>query len=818
MRREFTTAAIAFALSSATIGARQLTPSEALDRISPDIRLNTLSVGRTDRNVTPILTKESNGLNTLYIFNHDNGFIIVSADDAADKALLGFGTSGPIEKGRALPPPLEALIESYSQEIALCAASEPSGTGGSTDADDTREDIEPFVATTWDQTAPYNDQCPEINGSKTLVGCVALAMGQAMAYYKYPDKGTGSNSYTPYTIGHSLTVDFSTQNYHWDNMANSLNQASPAGEIEEVAHLLYNLGVSVNMEYSLSSSGAYYPEGGQALIDHFGYDKGMRFLHKNYFTYEEWTDMLYAEIKSGRPVLYGGSSTKESHAFVCSGYRKGGYFHFNWGYGGWLNGYFQLSALNPQFQTGIGDTEGFNNNQQMLIGIQPDAGTQTPGIVLEFSSDFEVRNPIYSRTEGNAISIYDSRGIINQSYGTIDAIFGLRLTDESGNISYAQSVSPVQLSNGQAVRTIKIPVDSFPQTGSYIVEPVVRIAGGNWVSNLVKLSCINSLKLTATPEELIFSAAEEPVITVTDLNAYTVIMNNRQCGISATLTNHGTEEYVEDIYPALETDEEEVALAEKLTVDLEPGYSAPYKWIGRFNRTLTPGQYTLFLVDKYGKKLSQGIKVTVDENTTENEEFTTDITFGDNKAKARSESSPAEIESGEFKAAVTVNCTSGFFSDNVGALVFNGPHGVVEVYGQFIALKAGQSYTVDLSNDGTWLQPETTYTLYAYGPSHDRFATSYFRLSPAGIETIDAEEKNINLYPVPATARISVSADGVIENADIYSMSGTHILTAPGNGTDTCTVGIETLPQGVYIMKIALTGNPLPRIGRFVKH
>lgn len=48
----------------------------------------------------------------------------------------------------------------------------------------------------WDQTPPYNDQCPAPTGSGThaLVGCGATAIAQIMYYWKWPMSGEGSES------------------------------------------------------------------------------------------------------------------------------------------------------------------------------------------------------------------------------------------------------------------------------------------------------------------------------------------------------------------------------------------------------------------------------------------------------------------------------------------------------------------------------------------------------------------------------------------------------------------------------------------------
>ena len=81
-----------------------------------------------------------------------------------------------------------------------------------------------------------------------------------------------------------------------------------------------------------------------------------------------------AELDGGNPVFYGGSSDSGGHAFVLDGYTDNGYFHVNWGWSGYCNGYFLLSALNPDGQGAGGSAGGYNNGQDALVGLKRDEG------------------------------------------------------------------------------------------------------------------------------------------------------------------------------------------------------------------------------------------------------------------------------------------------------------------------------------------------------------------------------------------------------------------------------------------------------------
>ncbi|MFA4851669.1 MAG: CUB domain-containing protein, partial [Bacteroidales bacterium] len=80
--------------------------------------------------------------------------------------------------------------------------------------------------------------------------------------------------------------------------------------------------------------------------------------------------LIRTELDNKRPVLYSGfdpSPPYSGHAFVCDGYQGTNYFHFNWGWSGYYNGYFYLSSLNP----GGND---LSSGQEAVIGIYPGSG------------------------------------------------------------------------------------------------------------------------------------------------------------------------------------------------------------------------------------------------------------------------------------------------------------------------------------------------------------------------------------------------------------------------------------------------------------
>ena len=70
--------------------------------------------------------------------------------------------------------------------------------------------------------------------------------------------------------------------------------------------------------------------------------------------------------------MYGGASDEGGHSFICDGYNSMNYFHFNWGWSGVGDGYFTLSNLKPGSGGAGGGSYDFSEDQDVLIGIEPD--------------------------------------------------------------------------------------------------------------------------------------------------------------------------------------------------------------------------------------------------------------------------------------------------------------------------------------------------------------------------------------------------------------------------------------------------------------
>jgi hypothetical protein len=205
-----------------------------------------------------------------------------------------------------------------------------------------------------------------------------------------------------------------------------------------VATLMYQCGVSVDMSYGVGSTGgssAYVISSESpvqncaeyALKTYFGYTGIQGVARSAYPNKTDWINLLKTELDAGRPVLYAGFGSGGGHCFNCDGYDANDFFHFNWGWSGQFDGYFDVDALNPE-GTGIGGGTGeFNSGQQAIIGIQGQGGgTQSSTLNLfdyvtpspsniEYGESFTVTTNIFNNTtqdfNGNyCAAIFDNNG------------------------------------------------------------------------------------------------------------------------------------------------------------------------------------------------------------------------------------------------------------------------------------------------------------------------------------------------------------------------------------------------------------------------
>lgn len=384
-----------------------------------------------------------------YVFNNpDGGWILISAEDKV-YPVIAYSESGYFDADD-LPVNVEWWMNGVSSTIKSVRESDSEANAAVLSAwntllnqngapDKGKKELNTAL---WNQFAPYNDYCPIVAGEnkRSVTGCVATAMAIVARYYMWPEYGKGViGGYTTSTLS-TYIPPYSIDNhkYDWSQMPLSDGGNISSGWTEDqkrqVAQLMYDCGVMVNMDYSYSDgSGAFSESIPQAIQENLSYSKSSTNIYRSAYTLEKWFGAISDEIADNRVVLYSGSGSAGGHAFVCDGYDTDGYkLHFNWGWGGAYNGYFTLDLT-------LYDGLQLNNNQTAVIGICPENSevviTDIPDLMHYVYDGLTGLKPISGTdmTEGSEVSFdagwfYVSPG----SEGSYE--FKICLMDENGEV------------------------------------------------------------------------------------------------------------------------------------------------------------------------------------------------------------------------------------------------------------------------------------------------------------------------------------------------------------------------------------------------
>ena len=318
--------------------------------------------------------------NELFLTRFEKGGFVLSPADDAFPAILGYSKNAPVGKDN---PAFISMCEQYSQEIRKYKSTSgeihadwSAAAAGSLGKQVVSESVDPLITSTWNQSPYYNDRFPYFilpghTSKKPYVGCVAVVMGQLINYYEHPARGFGKRWFYSATTDSLLRAEFDTTYHDFGNMPDSLctrDGALTAGndQVDNISLLLYQCAISVEMDMQPDGSSSAYEDMMYSLVSYFDYDPDMILEVMSDYTESQWRLMIIQELNAGRPLPYRGNNSggTSGHAFLLDGYETttSTYYHFNWGWGGYYDGWFLLSALDP----GVYD---FNYNQAGIFNI-----------------------------------------------------------------------------------------------------------------------------------------------------------------------------------------------------------------------------------------------------------------------------------------------------------------------------------------------------------------------------------------------------------------------------------------------------------------
>lgn len=573
-------------LAAGTVTARHLSPDEALGRLTgSEARRLPASLSKAPQ---LLYSAKADGLERVYLFGHaaKDGFMIVSGDDAVP-ALLGYSDSETIAPDN-LPDNLRYWLDEYARQIAYAAQN----TDGepATPAIKQRATVEPKLTTIWDQLQPFNKFTPMHSAMPTPTGCVATAVAQIMNWHKWPEQPTGKKSFNSYYIG-TLSIDFDRIKFDWDKMLDRYYLSSPEENIDAVATLMMAVGYASEMVYNQNSSGATGYNAANGMLTYFGYNKAMTLENREWYDIEEWDDLVYAELTENGPVYYEGTGDGGGHAFVCDGYDgETGLFHFNWGWSGKGNGYYRLSALDPDYQGTGGNSLGYNYTQDIIRGLKKSTGTDDEKPVYMFAPRKGVVSAWEEAELGKPVTIkgYETLdGFNNYSVVTVPGVeFGVRLH----NLATGEDID-VLSQNGKydfapynKTNIIRYALPTDLAEGSYNLTPVWRTNEGPWQTMRTSPQTRNYVPVTVAAGKATFGFGEAEArleAKITDAPEYFTTAG--EFTIKGTMSSVGTHDFTgllcavfvkKDAAGNLQI----IDQGESQRVDLEPGKTIDFEY------------------------------------------------------------------------------------------------------------------------------------------------------------------------------------------------------------------------------------------------
>lgn len=368
----------------------------------------------------------------MYAVSDSNNWVLVSGDERVTPILAySDENGGEFPDDNDMPPAMIEILEWYESQIEYLRDSTNFSTihphwlqlNGDEDVFAKTIIVYPLLyrnglENKWGQSGnnsgnaiekSYNKFCPLCNDTQhSLVGCVAVATGQIMWYWQWPIAAVVKDDDANYHI----------RDYDWSLMPYQLTNSSSLDEVDMVANLLHDVGVSVKMDYGCTGSGAYTYRIVTALRETYNYNAD-NVVSRSSFTNEAWLQMLKNELMNNRPILYSGvRSGHRGHQFVLDGYNSANEFHVNYGWKGSSNGFYLLDTIRN-------GTDPYKYSQNAILNVHPNYPSCS-AIEIQPTESWQTNFAIFN---GGAITI-GNRTINSNQKGVIYS--GDKITLTSG--------------------------------------------------------------------------------------------------------------------------------------------------------------------------------------------------------------------------------------------------------------------------------------------------------------------------------------------------------------------------------------------------
>lgn len=577
---------------------------------------------------------ETDGSVMVYAVNlgNDDGFVLVGATDKTDD-IIGYSDHGTFDVQK-MPANMRAWLESYT------ASARNAGDNGSqarmrraAARNSTKTPIAPLLTCHWHQSAPFNDQCPIVNGNRAATGCTMTAFAQVMYYHKWPVAATKAiPGYTPDNrngTNYPTLPALEPTTFNWDKIYPTYKNKEDG---TEVARLFQYIGTAARADYGPETNATGYNMV-QALIKYFDYDASAYALWRRQCSYDEWVDKLYAELQANRPVVFSGTAPDAAHSFVVDGYDEEDFFHVNWGWGDNSDGYYRVVLMDPKDQGtgGSDDDSAYTIDQVAFFGVRPNAGqTASPArlkvkqsCLYQYDSatntQIKVSETTSAYSTGDGYLLWPGMNSHNYSGLTADFDLGSRLVKDDGSVIRDYKWGTANYEPNQGLENHSMPIyldpinDPTLTDGDYKMYFTSRVKGTEaWLLDEDSDNHYVIIHLDHAHGKLVATlVANMPKLSVKDIKFLNTPTVGENCYVTLTVANNGTAAFHGDVGLCFQFGPDSNQWLAAISCDIEPGATATV------NLSFIPkeaGELAFTVDDHMGNTLCKG-SVTVVPNT-----------------------------------------------------------------------------------------------------------------------------------------------------------------------------------------------------------
>ena len=215
-----------------------------------------------------------------------------------------------------------------------------------------------WLETKWHQDSPFNDFCPIdlASGGRSVAGCPSVAMAQILNYHQTTNNilFNDSDDYLHSYAGNNYLIDdnyetydfpsFPQLNSYLDALVFNYQNQQPLTD-EDKAALVFACGVAAKQVYNPAVSGTFGVDQAYQAYKRFFFED-CQLIYDDPDLYEKVQD----NIINGLPVHLAvvDEAWQTGHNLVIDGYKTDGYYHLNFGLGGYYDGWYKFPEELPQ--------------------------------------------------------------------------------------------------------------------------------------------------------------------------------------------------------------------------------------------------------------------------------------------------------------------------------------------------------------------------------------------------------------------------------------------------------------------------------------